>query len=128
MRETGENSTSLYFFYSSVLHLRRGTCVKNVSGTGDKKPPGRSVTWKQHYLKNGGQQWPHYCCIIGCMERADGAGHVHIEGQSRGAVYIVPMCDKRHNTAQNNEWLLVKQDTLALRVESEDENSWCVSA
>lgn len=65
------------------------------------------------------------------MERADGGAHVNIQGR-RGA-YIVPMCDRLHNTAQNMEWLPVRQGTIALYVDNhveqapiEDNSSLCV--
>ena len=112
------------------LRLVEGTRVRNVSGTGVQRPRGRSVTWKQYYLRSGERQWPYYCSIMDCMERADGAGHVHVE-ECRNAVYIVPMCDRRHNTAQNMQWLPVVHGTVAVFVDDAaiDENgSWCVIA
>ena len=110
---------------SSELRLKDGSYVRNVPGTGDQRPQGRNVSWKKHYVRSGERQWPRNCCISNCKERADGGGHVHVKGH-RSGVYIVPMCDKKHNTAQNMEWLRVKQGTAALRVDNVDENGWCV--
>ena len=65
---------------------------------------------------------------MNCMERADGGGHVQVEGRPYG-VYIVPMCDRRHNTAQNMQWLPVVQGTVAMYIDNvanEENGSWCV--
>ena len=116
-------------FYSNDLWLSEYTRVRNVSGTGGQRPRGRSVTWKQYYLRSGERQWPYYCCIMNCMESADGGGHVHVEGRRRNAVYIVPMCDRRHNNAQNMQWLPVVHGTVAMPVDNvaiDENDSWCV--
>ena len=114
----------LTFYSSGDLYLNYDDVVQNVPGTGNKKPPGRSDTWKQYYLRNGQRYWPGSCCIRDCTEPADGAGHVRVEG--RRGVYIVPMCDRRHNTAQNVSWLHVKEGTTAMPVEMEEERGRCV--
>ena len=93
---------------------------------GDLRPRGRTLWSKEMYLWNNECQWPYNCYIMDCMERADGGGHVHVEGQRRNAVYIVPMCDRTHNTAKNKEWLPVKQGTKAMLIKVIDENAWCV--
>ncbi|XP_028414962.1 uncharacterized protein LOC114538038 [Dendronephthya gigantea] len=116
----------------SEFYLEDGNWVKNISGSGDERPRGsRFKTWKQFYIGHNGRTWPRYCCIDQCMERADGGGHVNIQGR-RGA-FIVPMCDRLHNTAQNMEWLPVREGTIALHVDNhveeapiiEDNSNWC---
>ena len=118
---------------SNDLWLSGGIFVRNVSGTGGQRPRGCSHTWKQLYLRSGERQWPYNCCIMDCMERADGGGHVLVEGQRRDVVYIVPMCNRRHNTAQNLEWLPVVHGTVAMPADNADstvdeDSSWCVIA
>ncbi|XP_028415002.1 uncharacterized protein LOC114538080 [Dendronephthya gigantea] len=122
------------------LSLKSGTQVKNVSGTGNDKPSGRHhSTWKQAYVGNDERQWPSKCRVKNCNEPANGGGHVRVQGKRD--VYIVPMCDKKHNTAHVNDWLPVKQGTVAQPVgqrehsggrQSQSETpvneneSWCV--
>ena len=110
------------FLYFSLIFrqisLRSGIRVKNVSGTGDDKPQ-EFGTWKKFYTEGGGLEWPRLCRVKGCQKPADGGGHVVVEFKDSD-VYIVPMCGKEHNTAQNMDWLPIKQNTVALRVDEED--------
>ena len=104
-------------FYSlSTLRLKSGDPIKNVKGTGKEKPKGGG-TWKQKYIEDG-DKWPPRCRIRFCDNPADGGGHVYVNGQP-GNVYIVPMCNTVHNTAQNMDWLPAKHSTIALFIRKE---------
>ena len=94
--------------------ILNGQRVRNLQGTSACEPRGTPDTWKQFWMRNTGQQWPYYCSINGCNQRAIGGGHVEIEGH--GGVYIIPMCQSCNNP-YNTSWMYVKPNTLAVKVE-----------
>jgi hypothetical protein len=104
------------FHSSDVLSLEPGDQVKNVEGTGSQRPLGGG-SWKKKYLEDV-PNWPERCCIKDCTEPADGSGHVYIKSKGYN-VYIIPMCDRKHNTAHNKDWLYVENDTKALLINRE---------
>jgi hypothetical protein len=97
--------------------LKTGDYLQNVEGTGNDKPDGGG-SWKKMY--EDVHEWPTKCRIRYCEEPANGGGHVTVRGKGRN-VYIVPMCDRKHNTAQNDEWLPAKKSTIALLIHEEKE-------
>ena len=92
-----------------------GQHVRNLQGTSACDPRGSPDTWKQFWIQKTGRHWPHYCSINGCNQPAHGGGHVEINGR-HGEVYIIPMCQSC-NTPQNQSWMTVKPNTLAVKVE-----------
>lgn len=74
--------------------------VYNINGTADNKCSCGS--WKQHWINYSGTSWPHYCCVRGCMHRAEVGAHVQkANGSNRW--YIAPFCSSHNNKTYSLE-------------------------
>ncbi len=49
-------------------------------------------SWKNHWMKGTGEDWPRTCSVEGCNHEAEVGGHIVSASDGRGDVYIVPMC------------------------------------
>ena len=71
--------------------------VFNINGTSDNVC--KCGSWKAHWIKFSGKDWPNYCCEKSCMNPPTVGAHVEKVNGSN-SWYIVPLCDK-HNKATN---------------------------
>ena len=62
---------------------------KNKKGTGDRSC--KCGTWKQHWINRSGKDWPTFCSVNGCINKATLGAHV-INSKVSGEK-IVPMCE-----------------------------------
>lgn len=61
---------------------------KNKAGTAARSC--KCGSWKAHWIRCTGKEWPSQCCVSGCTERAEVGAHV-INPDVSGE-YIVPAC------------------------------------
>ena len=74
--------------------------VKNVRGTSEKSCPCGS--WLNHWKRFSGKTVSSICAVA-CLDDATVGGHVHKEGSSDRATYIIPLCDKHNQETQAME-------------------------
>lgn len=68
-------------------------CEGQRNATGTSNLEYKCGSWKQHWLNYSGiKEWPYYCSVRGCMNRAEFGLHVYNPRVSR-TVYIVPGCN-----------------------------------
>lgn len=89
--------------------------IRNIKGTLRCSALGYS-SWKQLYIGHVGY-WPQYCCVYDCDNNSYGGAHVRVKTNLLwyNGVFIVPMCTF-HNNSHNEDWLKVKDDTVAVLV------------
>lgn len=81
---------------------------KNVKNSGNKKC--NCGSWKDHWINSKGD-WPTYCSVKNCYERAEDGAHVRNEkvmGEK-----IVPMCKKHNNPDNTSSFELKSLELLA---------------
>ena len=71
--------------------------VFNINGTSDNDC--KCGSWKAHWIKFSGKDWPTYCCEKSCTNPPTVGAHVEKVNGSN-SWYIVPLCAK-HNKATN---------------------------
>lgn len=79
---------------------------KNKVGTSDRSCSCGS--WKQHWINNSGKQWPVYCSVTGCSNRATLGAHIY--NSNAEGEWIAPMCDSCNKNS--NEFSLTGGITL----------------
>lgn len=79
---------------------------KNKVGTSD-----RSCTcgsWKQHWKNISGEEWPTFCSVDGCYNKATLGAHIYNSNAS--GEWIAPMCDSCNKLS--GEFSLKRETTL----------------
>lgn len=79
---------------------------KNKSGTSDRSCSCGS--WKQHWINNSGKEWPTYCSVDGCSNRATLGAHIY--NSNADGEWIAPMCESCNKI--NREFSLKGKITL----------------
>ena len=70
--------------------------VKNLQNTALRSPNGYD-SWKDYWMAKAGKNWPYYCPVPGCSERAEVGAHVKLANSYSNKWYIVPLCYKHNN-------------------------------
>jgi len=63
---------------------------KNKKGTSEREC--KCGSWKQHWKKFSGENWPAVCTVYGCINSATMGAHIINNDSSEE--WIVPTCDK----------------------------------
>lgn len=71
--------------------------VYNVKGTSERTCSCGS--WKNHWVKVSGREWPVFCSESTCLNEAEVGAHVCF--RKGGQTYIVPLCHE-HNMANGS--------------------------
>jgi hypothetical protein len=66
-------------------------------------------SWKDHWCKFSGKDWPRECSVEGCKNKAEVGGHLW-KPSSGDDVIIVPLCKECNNSA-NKDTMTLKQGT-----------------
>lgn len=62
---------------------------KNKVGTSDRSCACGS--WKQHWINNCSEEWPTYCSVDGCSNRATLGAHIY--NSNAEGEWIAPFCE-----------------------------------
>jgi len=68
---------------------------RNKKGTGERNC--KCGSWKDHWIKFSGKEWPDLCSVAGCEEKPTLGAHIinsNVSGEK-----IVPMCDSCNKSA-----------------------------
>ena len=87
--------------------------VVNVSHTSNNPLPSGFVSWRKVWTYYSRKQWPYYCPVPNCYERAEVGAHVRIYGDTSGAVYIVPLCYSHNN---DHDACFYVDDSMLVRI------------
>jgi hypothetical protein len=75
---------------------------------GETGPYPECGSWRDHWTRLKGEEWPGRCSVRGCHNEAEVEAHIYRENAA-GTYYIVPMCGDAHT-----EPFELKDDQLAV--------------
>jgi hypothetical protein len=81
--------------------------VRNISGTSQDSC--ECGSWQEHWKKFSGEPWRTFCCVRGCMKKAEVGAHVQKDDPTDKAWYIILVC-MGHNAKASQ--LDVANDTI----------------
>lgn len=61
---------------------------KNKGGTAERSC--KCGSWKEHWLRFTGEEWPSWCSVVGCLNTAEVGAHVI--NPASDIEWIVPFC------------------------------------
>lgn len=88
---------------------------KNKSGTSDRSCACGS--WRQHWINNCSKEWPKYCSVDGCTNKATLGAHIY--NSNAAGEWIAPFCESCNK--RNDEFSLKGKTTLV----SANKNKTC---
>ena len=78
---------------------------KNKGGTSQRSC--NCGSWKQHWMKFSGKEWPKECSILDCSQKATLGAHIYCTNSGAHDEYIIPACESCNKLTEDcfeNKW------------------------